>query len=103
MRWSLIPRSAKSQGKGKRVSRRHGLDRWRFPLVIELLEERTLLSTIQWINPAGGDWGVAANWDFNRVPQASDDVVINVGAAAAWSLRTPPAATPSTASTASAI
>ena len=47
MRWSLIPRSAKSQGKDKRASRRHRLDRWRFPLVVELLEERTLLSTIQ--------------------------------------------------------
>lgn len=79
MRWSLTPRSAKSQGKGKRLSRRHRLDRWRFPLVVELLEERTLLATIQWINPAGGDWGVAANWDLNRVPQAADDVVINVG------------------------
>jgi hypothetical protein len=31
---------------------------------------------ISWINPAGGAWDVAANWDLGRTPQPDDDVVI---------------------------
>jgi hypothetical protein len=34
-------------------------------------------ATIHWINPASGDWGVAGNWDLSRVPNSSDDVIIN--------------------------
>jgi hypothetical protein len=45
---------------------------------VEALEDRTLPSTINWINPNGGDWGLAANWDLNRVPTVGDDVGINV-------------------------
>jgi hypothetical protein len=44
----------------------------------EPLEDRTLPSTLNWINPAGGDWDTAGNWDANRVPNGTDDAVINI-------------------------
>jgi hypothetical protein len=48
---------------------------------LEQLEDRTLLSTISWINPAGGDWDTASNWmddqGVNRLPDSSDNAVIN--------------------------
>jgi hypothetical protein len=47
-------------------------------LALEPLEARTLLSTINWISTSSGDWDTAINWDANRVPTSSDDVVINV-------------------------
>jgi hypothetical protein len=28
---------------------------------VEVLEERTMLSTVKWINPASGDWDTASN------------------------------------------
>jgi hypothetical protein len=31
---------------------------------------------ITWINPEGGDWNAATNWDLDRVPCPSDDVII---------------------------
>jgi hypothetical protein len=34
---------------------------------------------IVWVNPAGGNWNVPGNWDLNRVPVATDDVVIDLG------------------------
>src|SRR4051794_30867442 len=55
-------------------------------LVFEHLEERTLLATITWINPSGGNWNSLSNWrdssNVNRVPGSADDVVIpDIGAA----------------------
>ncbi len=52
---------------------------------LQLLEDRTQPSTLTWINPAGGDWNTAANWQeqgtgINRVPGAADDAVIDLGA-----------------------
>lgn len=49
----------------------------RFRPRLESLERRLLLTTIHWINPNGGSWDVASNWDLNRVPGAGDDVVID--------------------------
>jgi hypothetical protein len=49
-------------------------------LHIEFLEDRTVPSTVTWVNPSGGDWGTAANWSdgsTNRLPGPNDDVVIN--------------------------
>ena len=46
------------------------------PLAVEF----TLVHTptvIQWTNPAGGFWDVAGNWDLGRVPELTDDVVID--------------------------
>jgi RHS repeat-associated protein len=58
--------------------------RRRFPLFVEPLEDRILLSTVTWINLNGGDWDTASNWQdqsgVNRVPGPSDDAVINVAA-----------------------
>jgi RHS repeat-associated protein len=52
------------------------------PLYAETLEGRVLPSTVTWINPAGGDWDTAANWQddkgVNRLPGPNDDAVINV-------------------------
>jgi hypothetical protein len=43
---------------------------------LESLEDRTAPATIAWINPVGGSWDVATNWDLGRTPQSDDDVVI---------------------------
>lgn len=55
-----------------RARRRHAL-RPR----LDALEERTLLSTVTWINPSGGDWDTPSNWSSGALPGPSDDVVIN--------------------------
>ncbi len=47
--------------------------------MFEVLEARQMLSTVHWINPVGGDWGDAANWEFGVVPGAGDDVIIDAG------------------------
>jgi len=36
------------------------------------------LDDFRWINPAGGNWNVAANWSQNRVPGPADNVVIDL-------------------------
>jgi hypothetical protein len=40
------------------------------------LENRTLPSTITWINPAGGNWFTASNWSSGTVPGPTDDIAI---------------------------
>ena len=48
---------------------------------LEALEERVLLTTVNWTNPASGDWLTKSNWSTGTLPQPGDDVVINkVGA-----------------------
>ncbi len=59
-RWPRTPRSAVT---------RH--------LSLESLEERILLSTVNWINPNGGDWDTGSNWSTGSVPGAGDDAVIS--------------------------
>jgi hypothetical protein len=44
---------------------------------LDALEERTLLSTVSWINPSGGDWDTPSNWTTGALPGPSDDVIIN--------------------------
>jgi hypothetical protein len=50
----------------------------------EAMEDRTLLSTMDWINAVGGDWDVASNWvnstnpSDQHVPTSSDDAVIDI-------------------------
>ena len=46
--------------------------------VIELLEIRQLLSTVDWISPTSGSWDVASNWSTGKVPGPADDVIIDV-------------------------
>jgi hypothetical protein len=48
---------------------------------LEQLEDRVLPSTVNWINPAGGNWDTASNWQdavtgANHVPGPTDDAVI---------------------------
>ena len=35
--------------------------------------------SIRWLNDVSGEWGTAANWDRNRLPQWPDNVLIDVG------------------------
>ena len=58
---------------GSKKARRR---RFRRHLAIESLEESRVLATILWTNAAGGDWDSSGNWDLNRVPISTDDVVI---------------------------
>ena len=49
---------------------------------LECLEDRALPSTVNWINPAGGNFDTASNWQdavtgANRVPGPTDDAVIS--------------------------
>jgi hypothetical protein len=45
---------------------------------VETLENRQLLSTVDWISPSSGSWDVASNWSTDAVPGSGDNVVINV-------------------------
>jgi hypothetical protein len=47
---------------------------------LEALEDRTVPSTVTWVNPGGGDWDTAANWSdgtTHRLPGPGDDAVIS--------------------------
>jgi fibronectin-binding autotransporter adhesin len=69
------PRSSRS------ASKQSGHPRFWKPL-LEVLEDRTLPSTITWINATGGNWDNATNWSTGSLPGADDDVVISTAAAA---------------------
>ncbi len=43
---------------------------------VEILEPRLLLSSVSWIAPTGGDWGVGANWSTGTVPGSGDTAII---------------------------
>ncbi len=44
---------------------------------LEILENRLLLSTVDWINSSGGDWDTPSNWSTSKLPGSGDDVVID--------------------------
>ena len=46
--------------------------------IFEALEQRQLLTTIDWTSTSSGSWDVASNWSTDTVPGPSDDVVIAV-------------------------
>ncbi len=56
--------------------------RQRLPLYLEVLEDRTLPSTVNWMIAGGGNFDTAANWSGGKVPGSGDDAVINTAAAA---------------------
>ncbi len=66
--------------KGRKSIRRAGPRRPGRPIV-ETLEERRLLTAIQWISTSSGDWNVGSNWSTGQVPGAGDDVTIDVAGA----------------------
>src|SRR5271165_7112685 len=68
-------RQQSTKVRGSAARRRPG--RW-LRLALEVLENRTMLSQVNWINPAGADWDTPANWSTGAVPTASDDAVIKV-------------------------
>ncbi len=69
---NCIGRHAKRSGSYARYRR----------LALEPLEDRTLLSVVNWVSPTGGDWDTASNWldvqGVARLPGPGDDVVINL-------------------------
>src|SRR5262245_55650251 len=44
---------------------------------LELLEDRTLLSTVSWVG-GSGDWATGSNWSNGVGPGTNDDAVIDV-------------------------
>lgn len=42
------------------------------------LEDRTLLSSVQWLNPAGGGWDTGSNWSTGSLPGGGDNVTIDL-------------------------
>jgi len=63
--------SKRSYSRRPRTTRCHRLR-------LELLEGRILPSQVTWINPQGGDWDTASNWNTQSVPGPADDVIINI-------------------------
>ena len=57
--------------------------------MVELMEQRLLLSTVDWNTDASGFWDVASNWSTGHVPGPGDDVVFNrAGASPTVTIRT---------------
>src|SRR4051812_5126483 len=48
---------------------------------IEVLEQRALLATVNWISTSDGNWNVGSNWNTGNVPGSGDDAVIDVSGA----------------------
>ena len=72
-----LARRAGASAKGRAAPRSR--DRGRiYRLTPETLEIRVMLSQVNWINPAGGDWDTPGNWSTDAVPGANDAVNINV-------------------------
>src|SRR5262249_38797902 len=64
----------------RRRSRRQRIPQFR-PWM-ERLEDRTLLTAVNWTGLAGdSNWNTAANWSTNAVPGSADDVTINLAGA----------------------
>ncbi len=68
-------------GRSRKSSSRRAADRRparKRLLRCEWLEDRRLLSNVNWINPAGGNWDVGSNWSTGMVPTADDDAKITI-------------------------
>ena len=70
--FQVVRRAPAGGGRKSRPGRR-GWATW-VKFNLESMEDRTLLAS--WINPLGGDWDTAGNWDTGTVPTAADDAVI---------------------------
>ena len=74
-------RSLRSKVEGTRA-RNTQREKWRRRaavrrLILEQLEQRIQPSTVNWVNPSGGDWDTPSNWSTGQLPGPGDDVVIN--------------------------
>src|SRR5580692_1201155 len=75
--WTRVSRSGRARANAQRNRDRRRRS-WRCHVDLEGLEDRIVLSQVDWINPAGGDWDTPANWSTGAVPTASEDAVIDV-------------------------
>src|SRR4051794_7262549 len=66
-----LPRSSQTRRRADRIAKRA------FRPQQDRLEDRTLLATVTWMNPGGGDWDTSANWSTGALPGPSDDVIID--------------------------
>ncbi len=64
----------------KRDREARGSDRLRNQLcpILELMEDRCLLTSYAWNLPTGGDWDTPLNWSPTGVPTAADTATINL-------------------------
>jgi len=74
----LFRKNNKRFSKSRTVARCRPSHCCRLPLLLEALGARTVLSTVSWTNPAGGDWSTGANWSGGVVPNVTQDTVINI-------------------------
>jgi hypothetical protein len=72
----LVSRRSKTDHRRGHTPRRDKRPR---RLLVETLEDRTVLSPVYWTNSAGGDWDTPGNWSTGLVPGVGDDAVINLG------------------------
>ena len=75
---SFSARAIRRSNKSRTVARAGQPTAAGCPSSLEALEARTVLSTVSWTNPAGGDWSTAANWSGDVVPNATQDAIINI-------------------------
>ena len=77
-------KSGKPQGVNSngRNAHRSGSHTWHSRLALEPLEQRTLLSIVNWVSPTGGDWDTPSNWRDDQavvgLPGPGDDAVIDL-------------------------
>jgi fibronectin-binding autotransporter adhesin len=81
--WLRFLKSAFQRRARAPICRRAPRPRGTPRLWLERLEDRTLPSSVTWINAAGGDWDTPGNWFdnvalTNHVPGAADDAVISL-------------------------
>jgi hypothetical protein len=43
----------------------------------EVLEDRTLLDAVHWLNPVSGNWNTASNWENSHIPVIGDTAIID--------------------------
>ncbi len=76
--WKLVKQSMKPTLPNANRRRPARTERKANRLWLEILEDRNLLSTVNWVNSAGGDWDTPGNWSTNALPGPTDSVVIDI-------------------------